>query len=51
MKSNYINRTVNISMTKYVSVSIYKFQNKVPENPQDAPHHWDRPTYGQATMW
>ena len=50
LKWNYINRTVDLYMPNYVPAALHKFQHKVPENPQDAPHCWDRPTYGQATQ-
>ena len=47
---DYINRTFDLSMPNYVLASPQKFQNKVPYNPHNAPHHWAGQTYGQKTQ-
>ena len=35
-------------MPNYAPEELHKFQNKAPDKPQDALHHWARPTYGHA---
>ena len=47
LKWCYINKIVNLYMPYYVTSKHHKFQNKAIENPQDAPQHCARPTYGQ----
>ena len=37
-------------MPNYVPASPQKFQNKVPYNPHNAPHHWAGQTYDQKTQ-
>ena len=33
-------------MPQYLKEALHKFQHPVPQCPQDAPHLWNRPTYG-----
>ena len=46
---DYTNRTVDISMPKYIEAALHKLQHPTPMKPQDAPHLWNRPTYGSDT--
>ena len=38
-------------MPNYIPESIHKFHNNAPDNPQDAPHRWAKPTYVHATQY
>ena len=37
LKCDYINMTVDMSMTNYFLAALHKFQHKSPESPRDAP--------------
>ena len=43
---DYYKREVLVSMPKYVTKSLHKFQNTTPKRTQYAPHQWTRPKYG-----
>ena len=43
---DYANRTVDLSMTKYISSMLNKYQNTPPKSAQNSPHLWNTPTYG-----
>ena len=47
---DYTNRTVDVSIPKYVNAALHKFHHPTPLKPQDSPHGWNRPTYGAATQ-
>ena len=49
LKWDYLNRTVGISMPNYVNSDLHKLHHPTPMDSQDAPHLWNRPTYGAAT--
>ena len=38
-------------MPQYLKESLHKFQHPVPQNPQEEPHSWNRPTYGTAVQY
>ena len=38
-------------MPKYLKEALHKFHQNVPQHPQDAPHSWNRPTYGTAVQY
>jgi hypothetical protein len=48
---DYAKRCVDISMPGYIAAALHKFQHKKPAKPQDAPHTWTRPTYGQKVQF
>ena len=50
LKWDDINRTVEISMPKYVNTCIQKFQPPTPMVVQDQPHQWNKSTYCAATQ-
>jgi hypothetical protein len=43
---NYTKRTVELSMSGYVTSALHKFQHPTPKCAQHAPHKWTAPTYG-----
>ena len=43
---DYVNRTVTLSMPKYVEAALHKLQHTTPKRPQRAPHKWNTPSYG-----
>ena len=51
LKWEYPNRTVDISMPKYVKAALHKFQHPNPMESQDATNQWNRPTYSKATQY
>ena len=40
------NRTVDLSMPKYISFMLHKYQHPTPKRAQNSPHMWNIPTYG-----
>ena len=48
---NYKDGYVDISMPKYVSAALLKFQHQKPARPCHAPHKWTRPAYGKQTQF
>ena len=48
---NYEQRHVDISMPGYVDNALHKFSHPEPEQPEDAPHAWNRPTYGAKIQY
>ena len=48
---DYINRTVTLSMPKYVEAALHKLQHPKPTRPQRAPHKWNIPTYGAKVQF
>ena len=38
LKWNYTNRTVDMSMPKYVPAALHKLQHKAPEKPKESSH-------------
>ena len=38
-------------MSGYVKAVLLKFQREAITKPQDAPHHWNQPTYGAKTQY
>ena len=43
---DYANRTVDLSMTNYISSMLHKYQHPTPKRAQHSPHPWNIPTYG-----
>ena len=43
---DYYKREVLVSMSKYVTKTLHKFQHPNPKRAQYAPHQWTRPNYG-----
>ena len=43
---DYYNREVLVSMPKYVTKALHKFQHPTPKRAQYAPHQRKRPNYG-----
>ena len=43
---DYVNRTVTLSMPKYVEAALHKLQHPKPPRKQHAPHRWNIPSYG-----
>ena len=43
---DYYKREVLVSMQKYVTEALHKFQHPTPKRAQYAPHQWTRPNYG-----
>ena len=48
---NYAKKYVDISMPWYIPSALHKFQHKKPTRPQDAPHAWTQPVYGQRIQY
>ena len=48
---DYTNRTVDVSIPKYVKTSLHKLNQPTPMESQDALHLCNRPTYGAATQY
>jgi hypothetical protein len=48
---NYAKKYVDISMPWYIPSALHKFQHKKPTRPQDAPHAWTQPIYGQRIQY
>ena len=48
---DYATRTCNISTTKYLQTDLLKFQHPAPKHPQQAPHSWEKPTYGAHVQY
>jgi hypothetical protein len=51
IKWDYAQRHVDISMPGYVEAAIHKFQHPTAATPEDAPHAWNKPTYGAAVQY
>ena len=51
LKWDYINRTVEMPMPKYVITALYKLQKPIPLQYQDKHHQWNMSTYGAATQY
>ena len=47
---NYKDGYVDISMPKYVSAALLKFQHQTPARPCHAPHKWTHPAYVKQTQ-
>ena len=47
---NYPEGYVNISMPGYVKKALKKFNHKPPKRPENAPHNYTAPIYGQRTQ-
>ena len=47
----YTNRTMDVSIPKYIEAALHKFQHPTPLKPQDTPNQCHRPTYGSATQY
>ena len=43
----YTKKYVDISMPRYIPISLHRFHHKPPARPQDAPHPWNKPVYGK----
>ena len=43
--------TCLISMPKYIETALHKFQHNRPRKRQDAPHAWQKPTYGSKVQY
>jgi hypothetical protein len=48
---NYSQDHVDISMPGYVENALHKFRHPQPEQPEDAPHIWNKPTYGASVQY
>jgi hypothetical protein len=48
---NYSQHHVDISMPGYVENALHKFRHPQPERPEDAPHIWNKPTYGASVQY
>jgi hypothetical protein len=48
---DYINRTVDLSMSGYIMAAIHKYQHAAPTRPEHAPHTWNPPIYGDKTQY
>ena len=46
LESDYYKREVMVSMPKYVTKALHKFQHSTPKRAQYAPHQWTHPNYG-----
>ena len=47
---NYTAGYVDLSMPGYVTKALSTLQHPLPSKPQDAPHAWTKPVYGQKTQ-
>ena len=47
---DYENRTVDISMEKYIAKALSKFQHPRPRKHQPQPHRWTPPIYGASVQ-
>jgi hypothetical protein len=43
---DYENRTVDLSMPRYIKAALYKYQHPAPARPEHAPHTWNPSMYG-----
>jgi len=48
---DYTARTVDLSMPSYIDRALKCFQHPHPQQPEHAPHAWQRPTYGATTQF
>jgi hypothetical protein len=51
LKSDYKNRTCDMSMPGYVSNVLSKFQHDAPKHPQHTPSRYITPVYGAKTQY
>jgi hypothetical protein len=51
LKSDYKNRTCDISMPGYVSNVLSKFQHNAPKHPQHTPSRYVTPAFGAKTQY
>lgn len=50
LKWNYLAQTVQLSMTGYITATLYKFQQAPLTKQQHAPHEWAQPVYGRTVQ-
>jgi hypothetical protein len=45
----YEKKIVDLSMPGYISAALHNFQYTYPTRPENAPHIWSTPVYGEKT--
>jgi hypothetical protein len=48
---NYQDRTVDLSMPRYIKAALNKYQHPAPARPEHSPHTWNPPIYGAKTQF
>jgi hypothetical protein len=48
---DYAIKHVDLSMPGYIKYALHKFQHPLPKRPQNAPHNWTVPAYGQRIQY